>query len=51
MAIAGDKKLMLAGMSFSHRHVLAGGLRFHLVEGGSGPVVVFLAGFPQSWYA
>jgi pimeloyl-ACP methyl ester carboxylesterase len=46
-----DTKLILAGMPFSHRHVQAAGLRFHLVEGGSGPVVALLAGFPQSWYA
>jgi len=46
-----DTKLILAGTPFSHRQVQAAGLRFHLVEGGSGPVVVFLAGFPQSWYA
>jgi len=46
-----DTKLILSGMQFFHRQVQAAGLRFHLVEGGSGPVVVFLAGFPQSWYA
>ena len=46
-----DTKLILSGMPFSHRQVQAAGLRFHLVEGGSGPVVVLLAGFPQSWYA
>ena len=46
-----DSTIILAGMSFSHRQVQAAGLRFHLVEGGSGPVVVLLAGFPQSWYA
>lgn len=46
-----DAMLILAGMPFSHRQVQASGLRFHFVEGGSGPVVVLLAGFPQSWYA
>jgi len=46
-----DPKLILAGMPFCHRQVQAAGLRFHLVEGGSGPVVILLAGFPQSWYA
>jgi len=49
--IPGDAKLILAGMPFSHRQIQAAGLRFHLVEGGSGPIVVLLAGFPQSWYA
>jgi pimeloyl-ACP methyl ester carboxylesterase len=46
-----DPMLMLAGMPFCHRQVQAAGLRFHLLEGGSGPVVILLAGFPQSWYA
>ena len=46
-----DTNLTLAGMPISHRQIQAAGLRFHLVEGGSGPVGVLLAGFPQSWYA
>ncbi|WP_306360062.1 alpha/beta fold hydrolase [Nocardia sp. CC227C] len=33
-----------------HRYVRANGIRFHLVEAGSGPLVVLLHGFPQSWY-
>ena len=28
-----------------------GGVRLHYVEGGSGPVVLLLPGWPQSWYA
>jgi len=39
------------GPPFEHRMVAAAGLRFHCVLGGSGPVIVLLAGFPQSWYA
>ncbi|MFJ2953586.1 alpha/beta fold hydrolase [Streptomyces sp. NPDC087270] len=41
----------LAG--FGHRWVDAGGIRLHAVEGGrpSGPAVVLLAGFPQTWWA
>lgn len=46
-----EGRTMLAGTLFSHRQVQAAGLSFHLVEGGNGPVVVLLAGFPQSWYA
>jgi pimeloyl-ACP methyl ester carboxylesterase len=34
-----------------HRFVEAAGLRFHVVEGGTGPLVFLLAGFPQSCYA
>jgi pimeloyl-ACP methyl ester carboxylesterase len=38
---------------FSHRWVDAEGIRLHAVEGGqsSGPTVVLLAGFPQTWWA
>ncbi len=36
---------------FRHYYLQASGLRFHLVGGGSGPTIVLLAGFPQSWYA
>ncbi|MDV3125889.1 alpha/beta hydrolase [Mycobacterium sp. 21AC1] len=41
----------LAG--FSHRWVDADGVRVHTVEGGTpgGPVIVLLAGFPQTWWA
>jgi len=46
-----DTEVTLAGVPFCHRQVQAAGLRFHLVEGGSGPVIILLAGFPQSWYA
>ena len=34
----------------THRHVDAGGIRLHVVEAGSGPVVVLLHGFPDFWY-
>lgn len=38
---------------FEHRWVDADGVRLHAVEGGrpDGPVVVLLAGFPQTWWA
>jgi pimeloyl-ACP methyl ester carboxylesterase len=41
----------LAG--FAHRWVDADGISLHCVEGGrpSGPVLVLLAGFPQTWWA
>lgn len=41
----------LDGKPFHHRMVTAAGMRFHVVEGGSGDPVILLAGFPQSWYA
>ncbi|MGW6359567.1 alpha/beta fold hydrolase [Streptomyces sp. NPDC055092] len=41
----------LAG--FTHRWVDADGVRLHAVEGGqpTGPAIVLLAGFPQTWWA
>ena len=37
--------------SFEHKMVSIKGMRLHCVLGGSGPVVVLVAGFPQSCYA
>jgi pimeloyl-ACP methyl ester carboxylesterase len=34
-----------------HRTVLANGIRMHVVEQGSGPVVLLCHGFPESWYS
>ncbi len=34
-----------------HRVVDALGTRIHLVEAGSGPLVLFVHGFPESWYS
>ena len=41
----------LDGVPFRHRQVRVDGLGYHMVEGGAGPALVLLAGFPQSWYA
>jgi pimeloyl-ACP methyl ester carboxylesterase len=41
----------LGGKSFSRRFIESGGIRFHIVDGGVGPVVVLIAGFPQTAYA
>ncbi|HEY7145696.1 MAG TPA: alpha/beta hydrolase [Streptosporangiaceae bacterium] len=35
----------------THRQVSARGLRMHIAEAGTGPVVVLLHGFPESWYS
>lgn len=35
---------------WQHRDVAANGARFHLVELGSGPTVLFLHGFPTYWW-
>ena len=34
-----------------HRFVEAGGLRFHVVQAGQGPLVLLLHGFPEFWYS
>jgi pimeloyl-ACP methyl ester carboxylesterase len=36
---------------FEHRFVETNGIRMHYVEAGSGPLVVMLHGFPESWYS
>jgi pimeloyl-ACP methyl ester carboxylesterase len=35
----------------SHRFVDARGLRMHIAEAGTGPLVLLLHGFPESWYS
>ncbi|WP_326794435.1 alpha/beta hydrolase [Streptomyces sp. NBC_01808] len=35
----------------THRFVQAGELRMHIAEAGSGPLVVLLHGFPETWYS
>lgn len=37
--------------SLTHHDVVVDGLGYHLVTAGSGPTVVLVTGFPQSWYA
>jgi pimeloyl-ACP methyl ester carboxylesterase len=34
-----------------HRLIDANGIRIHIAEQGSGPVVLFCHGFPESWYS
>lgn len=34
-----------------HRFVAANGARFHVAEAGQGPLVLFLHGFPEFWWA
>jgi pimeloyl-ACP methyl ester carboxylesterase len=35
----------------THRDIDVNGLRMHMAECGSGPLVVLLHGFPESWYS
>src|SRR3954466_2986525 len=45
-----DTCVMIDG-PWSHRFVSANGNRFHVVEAGAGPLVLFLHGFPEFWGA
>ena len=35
----------------THRLIDTNGIRMHIAEQGSGPLVVLLHGFPESWYS
>src|ERR1700761_8324388 len=36
---------------WSHREVNANGIRLHIAEAGSGPLVLLLHGFPEFWWS
>src|SRR5581483_2155027 len=38
-------------MALEHRYVQTNGIRLHCAVDGSGPLVIFLHGFPESWYS
>lgn len=40
-----------AEAGITHRFVETNGIRMHLAEQGSGPLVLLLHGFPESWYS
>jgi pimeloyl-ACP methyl ester carboxylesterase len=40
-----------AAPGVSHRYVDARGLRMHVAEAGTGPLVLLLHGFPECWYS
>jgi pimeloyl-ACP methyl ester carboxylesterase len=46
-----DESCVLLDGPWSHRFVSANGSRFHVVEAGTGPLVLFLHGFPEFWWA
>jgi pimeloyl-ACP methyl ester carboxylesterase len=51
MAAGVDDTCVLIDGPWRHRFVHANGSRFHVVEAGSGPLVLFLHGFPEFWWA
>ncbi len=38
-------------MPITHRFVDTNGIRMHIAEAGSGPLVLFCHGWPESWYS
>lgn len=46
-----DESCVLTDGPWTHRFVGANGSRFHVVEAGTGPLVLFLHGFPEFWWA
>ena len=46
-----DEARVLVDGPWTHRFVGANGSRFHVVESGTGPLVLFLHGFPEFWWA
>jgi pimeloyl-ACP methyl ester carboxylesterase len=46
-----DESCVLVEGPWTHRFVGANGSRFHVVEAGAGPLVLFLHGFPEHWAA
>jgi pimeloyl-ACP methyl ester carboxylesterase len=45
-----DEKCVLVEGDWTHRFVHANGSRFHVVEAGSGPLILLLHGFPEFWW-
>lgn len=46
-----DESSVLFDGAWTHRFVNANGTRFHVVEAGTGPLVLMLHGFPECWFA
>lgn len=51
MTAAVDDSCVMIDGPWTHRFVSANGNRFHVVEAGAGPMVLFLHGFPEFWWA
>ncbi|MBT8228098.1 MAG: alpha/beta hydrolase [Dactylosporangium sp.] len=46
-----DDSCVLLDGPWTHRFVNANGTRLHVVEAGSGPLLLLVHGFPEFWYA
>lgn len=45
-----DPGNLLAAGPWAHREISANGIRLHIAEAGTGPLVILLHGFPQNWW-
>ena len=50
MAYLPDDSVVLHDGPWGHRFVSANGSRFHVVEAGTGPLILLLHGFPEYWW-
>ena len=50
MASRPDDSIVLRDGPWTHRGVNANGSRFHVVEAGTGPLILLLHGFPEFWW-
>jgi pimeloyl-ACP methyl ester carboxylesterase len=46
-----EESAVLVAGPWTHRDVSANGVRLHIAEAGTGPLVVLLHGFPEFWWA
>lgn len=46
----GQDEPMPLGQEFEHHEVVVNGVRLHYAAAGSGPVMLFVHGFPEFWY-
>src|SRR5579864_2853685 len=47
----GSLRRMKQMTDITHRFIEINGIRMHVVEAGTGPLVLLLHGFPESWYS
>jgi pimeloyl-ACP methyl ester carboxylesterase len=46
-----EESAVLIDGPWTHRHVSANGIRLHVAEAGTGPLVLLLHGFPEFWWS
>jgi pimeloyl-ACP methyl ester carboxylesterase len=46
-----EESAVLIEGPWTHRHVNANGIRLHIAEAGTGPLVLLLHGFPEFWWS